>query len=242
MNASTGSCLTLGSRANTSLAPRPRKVGNQPPQREFTPIADSNRSLRKRNRSLDDSRSRFRISKNRGAETRSDVRRLRCETPEFPRQRPASWPLTSGDVATSLTTRNPQRETTVAGGLRGFEPRYVEFEPGAPRLRSGPETGQGFFSEGSRLGRQGRGPDCASAVTVASCGPMCLADECKWRQKANVPFDFAFTHSDLDKRANATRCEVVDPGARLGYGEENGVPDLVLSVGLASGSGRRGGR
>jgi hypothetical protein len=77
--------------------------------------AVSNRSLRKRNRSLDGSRSRFRILKNHGAETRSEFRRLRCERPEFLRQRPGSWQLTPGKVGTSASTRSSRGETTVAG-------------------------------------------------------------------------------------------------------------------------------
>ena len=77
------------------------------------PTPDSNRSLRKRNRSLDGSRSRFRILKNHRAETRSEFRRLRCQTPEFLRQRPGSWPLTYGNVATPVSARNPWGETGV---------------------------------------------------------------------------------------------------------------------------------
>jgi hypothetical protein len=52
------------------------------------------------------SRSKFRILKNHRAETRSEFHRLRYETPEFPRQRPGSGPLTYGNVGTSSSTRN----------------------------------------------------------------------------------------------------------------------------------------
>jgi hypothetical protein len=65
----------------------------------------------KRNRSLDSSRSKFRILKNHRAETRSEFRRLRWEVPGFPCQRPGPWPVTSGNVDTSASTRNSRRET-----------------------------------------------------------------------------------------------------------------------------------
>jgi hypothetical protein len=41
-----------------------------------------------------------------------------------------------------------------------------------------------------------------------------------------VPFHFAFALGDLVERSNAARCEIVDPGARLGYGEDNSVSGL----------------
>jgi hypothetical protein len=72
----------------------PDRQGPRPDQPQFTLIADSNRSLPKRNRSLDGSRSGLRILENHRTETRYEFHRLRCETPEFPRQRPGSWPLT----------------------------------------------------------------------------------------------------------------------------------------------------
>jgi hypothetical protein len=43
-------------------------------------------------------------------------------------------------------------------------------------------------------------------------------DERKRREKADVSFHLAFTLRDLGERANAARCDIVDPGARLGYG------------------------
>jgi hypothetical protein len=92
-----------------------RSAGVELGDTEFTLFADSNRSRRKRNRSPDGSRSGFRILKNHRTETRSEFRCLWCETPEFPRQRPGSWPPTSGNVLTSVGTRNSHGETAVAG-------------------------------------------------------------------------------------------------------------------------------
>jgi hypothetical protein len=57
---------------------------------------------------------------------------------------------------------------------------------------------------------------------------MYVADERKWREKADVPFHLAFTLRDLGERANAARCDIVDPGACLGYGEENRVPGFLF--------------
>ena len=74
------------------------------------------------------------------------------------------------------------------------------------------------------------------AGPVNDRGQCTWRDERKWREKANVPFHLAFTLRDLGERMNVARCDTVDPGARLGYGEENRVPSLsFLSVGLASG-------
>jgi hypothetical protein len=56
-----------------------------------------------------------RILKISRAETRPGNLGLRRETPDIPRQRPDFWRLTSGNVGTSLSTRNPYGETTVAG-------------------------------------------------------------------------------------------------------------------------------
>ena len=55
-------------------------------------------------------------------------------------------------------------------------------------------------------------------------GQCMWRDERKWREKPDVPFYLAFTLRDLGERANAARCDIVDPGARLGDGEENRVP------------------
>ena len=65
-------------------------------------------------------------------------------------------------------------------------------------------------------------------------------DERKWREKANVPFHLAFTFRDLGERPNAARCDAVNPGARLGYSEENRVLGLLferlLGLGLMQNS------
>jgi hypothetical protein len=50
--------------------------------------------------------------------------------------------------------------------------------------------------------------------------------ERKWCEEANVPFHLAFMLRDFGERPNATRYDIVNPGARLGYGEENRVPGL----------------
>jgi hypothetical protein len=115
------------------------------------------------------------------------------------------------------------------------EPRCVEFEPVAPRLRAGPGI---FKADGLTIGRQDCGPiDVGSTVQASSRwlredravndrGQYTWRDERKWRQKANVPFDLAFTLGDLGERANSARCEVFDPGARLGCGEKNRIAGL----------------
>jgi hypothetical protein len=59
-------------------------------------------------------------------------------------------------------------------------------------------------------------------------GQCTWRDERKWREKANVPFDLAFTLCNLGERLNAARCDIVDPGSRLGYGEENRPPGLLF--------------
>jgi hypothetical protein len=53
-------------------------------------------------------------------------------------------------------------------------------------------------------------------------------DERKWRDEADVPFHLAFTRRNLGERPNAARCDFVDPGTRLGYGEENSVPGFFF--------------
>jgi N-formylglutamate amidohydrolase len=69
---------------------------------------------------------------------------------------------------------------------------------------------------------------------IVRAGPVNDRGQCTWRherkwcQKANVPFHLAFTFRDLVERLNAARYEIVDPSARLGYGEENGVPGFWL--------------
>jgi hypothetical protein len=50
-----------------------------------------------------------------------------------------------------------------------------------------------------------------------------------------VPFHFAFALGDLVERSNAAQCEIVNPGARLGYGEENRVPGLLFERQLGLG-------
>jgi hypothetical protein len=83
--------------------------------RHWSSLGDSNRSLRKRNRSLGALTRKFRILKNHRAETRAGNLGFRGQTPEFPRQRPDFWRVTFGNVATSVSARNPWRETPVAG-------------------------------------------------------------------------------------------------------------------------------
>ena len=71
---------------------------------------------------------------------------------------------------------------------------------------------------------------------VADDGGQCAwRDERERRQKANVPFHPAFTLGDLGERLNAARCEAVDPGTRLGYGEENSVPGFLFERRLSLG-------
>ena len=64
---------------------------------------------------------------------------------------------------------------------------------------------------------------------------MYVADERKWYQKTNVAFDLAFTLGDLGERANSARCEVIDPGARLGCGEKNRIAGLPFKRWLGLG-------
>lgn len=64
---------------------------------------------------LDNSRSKFRILKNYRVETRAGNLGLERETSDILRQRLLSWPLTSGNVAASVSARNSRRETALAG-------------------------------------------------------------------------------------------------------------------------------
>jgi hypothetical protein len=61
------------------------------------------------------------------------------------------------------------------------------------------------------------------ASPVNDRGQSAWQHERERREKANVPFEVAFALRDLGERPNAARCEIVDPGARFGYGEENRV-------------------
>jgi hypothetical protein len=61
------------------------------------------------------SRSEIRILKIHRAETGAEIRGLRCETSDIPRQRPGPSPLTLGNVDTPPSTGNDRRETIVAG-------------------------------------------------------------------------------------------------------------------------------
>jgi hypothetical protein len=45
---------------------------------------------------------------------------------------------------------------------------------------------------------------------------------------STLPFHFAFALGNLADRLNAARWDIVDPGARLGYGEENRVPGFLF--------------
>jgi hypothetical protein len=69
--------------------------------RPIDQLRDSNRSPRIRNRSLDAPALKFRILKIHRAETYRGICGLRRQTSKIPRQRPDSWPLTSGNVAAS---------------------------------------------------------------------------------------------------------------------------------------------
>jgi hypothetical protein len=80
-------------------ASRSRMTFTKVALRSTDPLVRSNRSPRYRNRSLWACAHKFRILKTRPAETRSEIRGLRCEKPEIPRQRPDSSPLTTGNVA-----------------------------------------------------------------------------------------------------------------------------------------------
>jgi hypothetical protein len=73
---------------------------------------DRNRSARKRNRSLDAPAPKFRILKIHRAETGAEIRGLRCETSDIPRQRPGPS-LTLGNVDTRPSPGNGRRETIV---------------------------------------------------------------------------------------------------------------------------------
>ena len=94
---------------------RPRRATSTPACWPAASPADSNRSPRKRNRSLGAPARKFRILKIHRAETRPGNLDLRGEVSDIPRQRPDSWPLTSGNVGTSASTRNSYAETIVAG-------------------------------------------------------------------------------------------------------------------------------
>jgi hypothetical protein len=75
----------------------------------------SNRSLRKRNRSLDAPAPKFRILKIHRAETGADIRGFWCETSDIPRQRPGPSPLTLVNVDAPPSAGNGRRDTAVAG-------------------------------------------------------------------------------------------------------------------------------
>jgi hypothetical protein len=49
-----------------------------------------------------------------------------------------------------------------------------------------------------------------------------------WQSTFDEAFDLSLTLRNLGERSNATRCEVLDPAARLGDGEEDGVACLWL--------------
>jgi hypothetical protein len=92
-----------------------------------------------------------------------------------------------------------------------------------------------------RLRKRGHG-GIARTRAVDHRGQCAWRDERKWREEANVPFHLAFTLCDLGERSNAARNEVVDPGSRLGYGEENGrgIKDLREPDSLAGRVRRKG--
>jgi hypothetical protein len=71
--------------------------------------------LWKRNPSLDEFRSKFRILKNHRAETRREIRVFPCDSSQILGERPGPCPLTLGKGGTSASTRNSRRETPVAG-------------------------------------------------------------------------------------------------------------------------------
>ena len=75
------------------------------PRPRFEPVSAHRQPVSAR------SRSKFRILKNHRAETRAGNLGLQREMPDIPRQGPDFWRLTSGNVGTSVNTRNPQRET-----------------------------------------------------------------------------------------------------------------------------------
>ena len=100
-------------RAGRSRSARPRPGRSVPNLRRI--------SCGFSNRSLDGSRSKFRILKNHRAETCPKFRRLRCETPEFPRRRTGSWPLTFGKVgASGEILEIPMERPWWLAGQRGF--------------------------------------------------------------------------------------------------------------------------
>ena len=72
-------------------------------------------------------------------------------------------------------------------------------------------------------------------TSVDDCGQCTWRDERKWREKANVPFYLAFTLRDFGERVNAARRDIVNPGASLGYGEENSAPSLLFERRLGLG-------
>ena len=76
--------------------------------------------------------------------------------------------------------------------------------------------------------RQRRYGGIVRTRAVNDCGQCTWRDERKRREKPNVPFHLAFTLCDLAERLDAARCDIVDPGASLGYGEENRVPGLLF--------------
>ena len=83
--------------------------------------------------------------------------------------------------------------------------------------------------------RQRRHRGIVRARAVDDRGQCTWRDERKRCEKANVPFDLAFTLRDLCERANAAQCDIVDPGTRLGYGEENRVRGLPFERRLGLG-------
>jgi transglutaminase-like putative cysteine protease len=101
------SCMRRQSPDPEKRASHRSRLATVPPCPQAPKAAISNRSLLKRNRSLDNPALKFRILKTQPAETHRGIRGFRRETAEIPRQRPGSWPLTSGNVGTSVTARNP---------------------------------------------------------------------------------------------------------------------------------------
>jgi hypothetical protein len=83
---------------------------------ECMPTSESsNRSPRKRNRSLDTPSAKFRILKNRSVETALAISDSRRKTGEIPRQRPGVWPLTYGNFGSLQSSGSHPEETAVAG-------------------------------------------------------------------------------------------------------------------------------
>jgi hypothetical protein len=110
--------------------------------------ADSNRSPRKRNRSLHGSRSKFRILKIHRAETGRGIRGLRPESLKISRRRPDSCPLTSGNVGGFVSTRNPRGETLVAGWV-------ARIRTATCRIRTGLSNGGARTCEQAIMGAWG---------------------------------------------------------------------------------------